>query len=91
MANANEVKIPGWAVGGVCTLFISFLGFWGMWSVARADVDNLKKNYEELKPLTQAVAVLNDKIPRMDRDIQEIKASQNDMQKDIKTLLSRGR
>ena len=91
MSNGNGLKIPGWAMGALITSFIAFLGFWQMWSVARADVDNLKKGYEELRPLASAVAVLNEQIPRMDRDIQEIKTSQFETQKDIKTLLSRNR
>lgn len=89
---SNEgVKISTWGINLIITLFFSFLGFWGMWQVFCADVDHLKKEVTDLKPLKEAVAVFKEQIPRMDRDIQEIKVSQNDMQRDIKTLLSRGR
>lgn len=95
MSNGNNsngsLKIPLGLMGVLLTICISFTGFWGLWSVARADVDNLKAEVGQLKPLKEAVAVLNEQMPRMDRDIQEIKTSQYEMQKDIKTLLQRNR
>lgn len=88
---SNGVKVPGWAFGSLVTLFLAAFGFWGMWSVARADVENLKNDVNALKPLKEAVAVFKEQIPRMDRDIQEIKTTQSEIQRDIKTLLQRGR
>lgn len=79
--NWNKFNIPAWLVT-VCGVAIAV-------GSAKADVENLKNDVNALKPLTEAVAVFKAQIPRMDRDIQEIKISQNEIQKDIKTLLSR--
>lgn len=84
------IRLPAWALGSIVTALIAFLGFWQMWSVARADVENLKSEVSALKPLKEAVAVFKEQIPRMDRDIQEIKQTQAEIQKDIKILIQRG-
>lgn len=92
--NWNKFNLPAWLITVVvCALAVG---------VAKADVAGLKKDVEDLKPLASAVAVINSEIPSMKNDIQEIKQSQKDIQvqqmnfqqeiqRDIKTLLQRNR
>ena len=72
----EESIFPGWVKGSFFTLIGAALAFWGAWCVARADVDNLKRDVSELKPLAQAVAAINAEIPNMKEDIKFIKTSQ---------------
>lgn len=94
MSGSNSAKIPSWS-GIALTAFISFLGFWGMWSVARADVENLKKDVDALKPLATAVAVINNEIPNIKASVQDVRTAQMTMQTDVneikRILLQRNR
>lgn len=76
------VTVPSWMLYlGAPTVFLVSVGI--MVGVARADVDNLKKEVSELKPLSAAVATLQD-------NVNQIRNSQTEMRQDIKTLLMRG-
>ena len=83
------------AVGSLLVaIAIGVWGFQGVWSVARADVENLKRDYRELAPLKESVAKMNVETANLSRrvdevrgDIAEIKRGQEEVQRDIKQLL----
>lgn len=88
MSGVNGIKIPGWMLGSLLSLLLGGFGFWGVWSVAKADVNNLKNDVEKLKPLITAVAVINNEMPNLSKrvdqvqiDVREIKDTQDEMQK----------
>lgn len=85
----NGVKIPGWAFGGLVAFFIAFLGFWGLWNVARADVDNLKSEMASIRPLISDVAALKKGVSNVETSQAEMRQDISEIQKDIKTLLQR--
>lgn len=84
MSNGNGVKVPGWAAGSLVTVFLAFLGFWGVWSQARADVETLKDRVSSLETLPAAMSA-------MQADIDTLKDQSSEMRQDIKTLLQRNR
>lgn len=88
MSNGNgsngSLKIPLGLIGVLVTLGVSFTGFWGLWSVARADVDNLKSRVSSLETIPAQMS-------SMQTDIDSIKSSQSEMRQDIKILLQRSR
>ena len=73
-----------------------------VWGQARADVDSLKKDVAEMKPLENAVAILNTQLPSLSKQIDTLAAGQVSLQQtqmqmqiaqtaiqaDIKTLLN---
>ena len=82
--NGESFKIPFGILGLILTLAVSFTGFWGIWSVARADVENLKSRVSSLENVPTQIA-------SMQTDIDSVKASQAEMRQDIKILLQRSR
>lgn len=85
--NGNGVKLTEWAKGLIGTAVVGAFSLWGVWSVARADVDTLKKDVADLKPLAASVAVLQNSLTRVESRQNEMSGDLKEVQRDIKTIL----
>ena len=94
MANENKVKFPVWAIGIIISVLTIFGGGLVVWGQVRADVEALKGQYSEIKPMASQVGTLGNEVGNLSRrinevrdEIKDIKQSQSETQRDIKTIL----
>lgn len=68
--------------GWVKAFLLPIIGFVAIFSVARADIGNLKERVSKLETMPEVVSA-------MQADLKNVKDSQSEMRQDIKTLLQR--
>ena len=90
----DQVKLPVWAIGLMVGLLSTVGGGAIVWGQVRADVESLKGEIRDSKGNGVAIASLQTEVPNLARRIEEmrqevrdIKTSQSETQRDIKTIL----